>query len=100
MKTLHLESYPYYKPSRVEWLGDVPVHWGVVAVKRQYSIQLGKMLQNRPNRPADIEVPYLKAQHVQWFSVRTTDVPTMWASPHEIEQFGIRTGDLLVCEGG
>ncbi len=88
------------KPSGVEWLGDVPAHWGVAAVKRHYSIQLGKMLQNGPNVPTDIAVPYLKAQHVQWFSVRTTDVPTMWASPHEIEQFGIRAGDLLVCEGG
>ena len=88
------------KPSGVEWLGDVPAHWGVAAVKRHYSIQLGKMLQNGPNVPTDIAVPYLKTQHVQWFSVRTTDAPTMWASPHEIEQFGIRAGDLLVCEGG
>ena len=88
------------KPSGVEWLGDVPAHWDVAAVKRYYSIQLGKMLQNFPNSPKDVEVPYLKVQHVQWFSVRTTDVPTMWASPYEMEQFGIRAGDLLVCEGG
>ena len=96
----HLKPYPQYKSSGVEWLGDVPTHWGVAAVKRHYAIQLGKMLQNHPNSPADVEVPYLKAQHVQWFSVRTTDAPTMWASPHEIEQFGIQAGDLLVCEGG
>ena len=95
-----LDSDVRLKPSGVEWLGDVPAHWGVAAVKRHYSIQLGKMLQNGPNVPTDIAVPYLKAQHVQWFSVRTTDAPTMWASPHEIEQFGIRAGDLLVCEGG
>ena len=88
------------KPSGVEWLGDIPAHWDVTAVKRHYSIQLGKMLQNFPHSPKDVEVPYLKAQHVQWFSVRTTDVPTMWASPYEMEQFGIRAGDLLVCEGG
>ena len=88
------------KPSGVEWLGDIPAHWDVTAVKRHYSIQLGKMLQNFPHSPKDVEVPYLKAQHVQWFSVRTTDVPTMWASPYDMEQFGIRAGDLLVCEGG
>ncbi|MCE2435740.1 MAG: restriction endonuclease subunit S [Candidatus Latescibacteria bacterium] len=76
-------------PSGVEWLGDVPAHWGVAAV-----------MQNGPNVPTDIAVPYLKAQHVQWFFIRTTDAPTMWASPHEIERFGIRAGDLLVCEGG
>ena len=57
----HLKPYPK-KPSGVEWLGDVPAHWGVAAVKRHYSIQLGKMLQNGPNIPTDIAVPYLKAQ--------------------------------------
>ena len=88
------------KPSGVEWLDDVPAHWEVTAVKRHYSIQLGKMLQNSALRPSDVKVPYLKAQHVQWFFVRTTDELTMWASPNEIEQFGVRSGDLLVCEGG
>ena len=23
----HLPPYPAYKPSGVEWLGDVPAHW-------------------------------------------------------------------------
>ena len=88
------------KPSGVDWLGDVPAHWEVVSVKRYYSIQLGKMLQNRPTSPTDAQVPYLKAKNVQWFSVDTTDEQTMWADPDEIKQYGIQTGDLLVCEGG
>jgi type I restriction enzyme S subunit len=94
------QPYPSYKDSGVEWLGDVPAHWDVKPVKRCYAIQLGKMLQTRPNSPDDIEVPYLKAQHIQWFSVRTSDAPRMWASPRDIQQFGITAGDLLVCEGG
>lgn len=94
------QPYPVYKPSGVEWLGEVPAHWEVKPVKRHYAIQLGKMLQTRPNSPDDIEVPYLKAQHIQWFSVRTSDAPRMWASPRDIQQFGITAGDLLVCEGG
>lgn len=98
--TRGLDPNVHLKPSGVEWLGDVPEHWGSSAVKCHYAIQLGKMLQNRPNEPADVEVPYLKAQHVQWFSVRATNAPKIWASPREIEQFGVRSGDLLVCEGG
>ena len=96
----NLPPYTVYKPSVVEWLGDVPAHWDVSAVKRRYSIQLGKMLQNEPKSSEDREVPYLKAQHVQWFNVLTADVPTMWASESETRQFGIESGDLLVCEGG
>ena len=95
-----LNPYPAYTPSGVPWLGDVPAHWDVARVKQLYSIRLGKMLQNRPTSSTDTQAPYLKAKNVQWFSVDITDAPTMWASPDEIEQYGIRTGDLLVCEGG
>ena len=68
--------------------------------KRHYTIQLGKMLQTVPNKDDDIEVPYLKAKHVQWFDIQISDTQKMWASPRELDQFGIALGDLLVCEGG
>ena len=88
------------RQSEHEWLEDIPAHWNISQVKRHYSIQLGKMLQNRASNQFDTEVFYLKAQHVQWFLVDTNDPPTMWASPSDIVQFGICSGDLLVCEGG
>ncbi|MQL53664.1 hypothetical protein GFC01_15630 [Desulfofundulus thermobenzoicus] len=31
------QPYPAYKPSGVEWLGDVPEHWEVVPIKRAFS---------------------------------------------------------------
>ena len=97
------QPYPTYKPSGVEWLGEVPEHWSVVMTKRNFKIKLGKMLQNKPNKNpenTDRKVPYLKAKHVQWFSVHTRELPTMWANSSEIKQFGVRPDDLLVCEGG
>lgn len=33
--------YPAYKPSGVEWLGEVPEHWGILPVKRVASLQSG-----------------------------------------------------------
>ena len=99
---MHLssKSYPAYKPSGVAWLGDVPEHWEVGTVKRGYDIKLGKMLQPKPNSADDIEVSYLKARDVQWFSVQPISEAKMWASPEEIEQLSVGNGDLLVCEGG
>ena len=88
------------KPSGVEWLGDVPTHWTVAETKNFYEIQMGKMLQPQPAKTTDIEVPYLKAVNVQWYSVQTDNAQTMWASPEEIEQLQVIPGDLLVCEGG
>ena len=98
--TMNSHPYPAYKPSGVEWLGEVPAHWELTRVRNHYAIKLGKMLQNNPNSPNDIEVPYLRAIHVQWFHVQTAPSPTMWANPKEINPFGIAKGDLLVCEGG
>lgn len=93
-------AYPKYKPSGIEWLGEVPEHWEAQGVKFCYSIQLGKMLQPEPASPTDEETPYLKSQHVQWEHVRVADLPSMWTNKKERRQYGVKDGDLLVCEGG
>ena len=43
-----LKSYPTYKPSGVEWLGDVPEHWDVHKLR---SILTGVTERNRPELP-------------------------------------------------
>ncbi len=89
------------KDSGIEWVGQIPEHWGeAVQVKRNFDIRLGKMLQNSPESQDDTLVPYLKALHVLWGSVIVDDLPEMWASQSEIRQYGVEDGDLLVCEGG
>ena len=45
------QSYPAYKPSGVEWLGEVPAHWEVVRLKWVTRLQRGYDL------PADQRVP-------------------------------------------
>ena len=32
------KPYPEYKDSGVEWIGEVPAHWGVIAAKRLFSL--------------------------------------------------------------
>ena len=81
-------------------MGKIPEHWTTAGVKREYEIQMGKMLQTEAKAFTDMEVPYLKAVNVQWYSVQTEDVQKMWASKGEIEQLAVLPGDLLVCEGG
>jgi len=93
-------GYPAYKPSGIEWLGEIPVSWTTVPIKRCFEVQLGKMLQNHSESEGDVLVPYIKALHVLWGRVDTSDLPEMWASPTDIRQFGVGSGDLLVCEGG
>lgn len=100
VRDLSFCPYPAYKDSGLEWIGDIPSHWSIKAARREYAIQLGKMLQPTASSPQDCETPYLKAQHVQWESVRTTELPTMYADFVDHVQYGVDNGDLLVCEGG
>jgi len=93
-------AYPAYRPSGVEWLGEIPVQWGIVPVKRHFDIQLGKMLQNSPLSEEDQLVPYLKALSVLWGCVNVEESPEMWANPSELTQYNVKDGDLVVCEGG
>ncbi|MCY4163224.1 MAG: restriction endonuclease subunit S [bacterium] len=78
----------------------MPEHWDDTSVKHCYEIQLGKMLQPEPASPKDSEISYLKALNVQWGKVVIAEPSIMWASEHDVKQFGVRRGDLLVCEGG
>ncbi|NDF00953.1 MAG: restriction endonuclease subunit S, partial [Verrucomicrobia bacterium] len=92
--------YPKYKDSGVEWLGEVPEHWGVTALKRGYSVTLGKMLQPESSSPDDQLLPYLRAANIQWEGVDTTDIKQMWLSKRDRAQLRLERGDLLVSEGG
>ncbi len=94
------KAYPAYKDSGVEWIGQVPEHWKIAPVKYHYDARLGKMIQPAAVSDRDIEVPYHRAQTVQWERIVESDIKEMWASPRDIEQFSVSEGDLLICEGG
>ena len=91
--------YKEYKESGVEWLGKVPEHWGVAALRHRYDQCLGKMLDSKRIVGAHL-TPYLRNVDVQWDRINVSDLPLMDIGPDEVERFTVRTGDLLVCEGG
>ena len=86
--------------SEPSWQPCSAVDWRRLQIKRAFSVTLGKMLQSSPACTSDAEVPYLKAQHVQWDGITLADLPKMWASETEINALLVEQGDLLVCEGG
>ena len=93
------QPYPAYKPSGVEWIGDVPAHWQVAALRHRYSQCLGKMLDSK-RITGNHSLPYLRNVDVQWDQINTDDLPTMDIPPDEYDRYTLRKGDLLVCEGG
>ena len=54
------QPYPAYKPSGVEWLGDVPEHWEVVPLKRIAWFKSGAGFPVAEQGRQDSEIPFLK----------------------------------------
>ncbi len=41
-----MNKYPKYKPSEIEWMGDIPEHWLLSKVKFKYYIGRGRVISN------------------------------------------------------
>ena len=78
---------------------ELPPGWENPPVYARYSVQLGKMLDERRISGMHL-APYLRNMDVQWEGVNTTDLPEMDFSEEERERYVLQKGDLLVCEGG
>ena len=82
-----------------EWLGTVPAHWHISALRHRYSVKLGKMLDAKRITGEHL-LPYLRNVDVQWDRINVADLPQMDVEPHEYAVYTLSPGDLLVCEGG
>ena len=56
------KPYPAYKPSGVEWLGDVPEHWEVKRIKNISVIRYGL---GEPPEYVDEGIPFIRATDIQ-----------------------------------
>jgi type I restriction enzyme S subunit len=60
--------------------------------------RLGKMLDKAKNSGS--LTPYLRNVNVRWFAFDLNDVQEMRIEDNEREALLVKTGDLLICEGG
>lgn len=87
------------KDSGVEWLGEVPAHWVLPPLYLRYEASLGKMLDTSQITGRHL-VRYLRNVDVQWDAINIVDLPEMDIESSDLERYTVRSGDLLVCEGG
>ena len=59
---------------------------------------LGKMLDEKKNK-GDL-MPYLANLNVRWGSFDLDDLREMRFEAHEMDRYGLRYGDIVMCEGG
>ena len=59
MMTSDMKPYPAYKDSGVEWLGEIPAHWGVSATKRVCRIVNGATPKSAESRYWNGDIPWI-----------------------------------------
>ena len=62
-------------------------------------VKLGKML-DKSKHIAGRKLPYLRNVNVRWGKIDTDDVNEMFFKENELGRYGLKAGDVLVCEGG
>ena len=85
--------------SGIKWLGNVPEHFGTPWLGAFQTSQLGKMLNAAAASGPD-QYAYIKNTNVQWDRFEFEDLPTMNFDADDRQKYGLRPGDVLVCEGG
>ena len=73
--------------------------WVEVALGDIAEIKLGKMLDKQKHTTGRL-LPYLNNISVRWNEVNTSNLPQMYFNDGELDRFSLRSGDVVVCEGG
>lgn len=73
--------------------------WEEVTLGEIAEIKLGKMLDSKKHTTGNL-LPYLNNLAVRWNEVDTSNLPKMYFDDDELDRFGVRAGDVVVCEGG
>jgi type I restriction enzyme S subunit len=73
--------------------------WEEKALGEIANIKLGKMLDKTKHTTGHL-LPYLNNISLRWNEVDTSNLPQMYFRDNELDRFGLRTGDVVVCEGG
>lgn len=99
--TKGLDSNVEMKDSGIPWIGKVPTHWRVTKIKNFVSIRSGITLGKQyPPGTQLISCPYLRVANVKAEYVDLQDVATIMVTSEEAEKYALKSGELLMTEGG
>ena len=95
---LSVKSYPVYKDSGVEWLGNVPEHWEVRRVKEVGAIKYGL---SQPPKYLEEGLPLIRATNIE--RGKLVDKGLVFISPDDVPYERnpvLRENDILVVRSG
>lgn len=87
------------KDSGIEWVGEIPADWTVVKLSYFANSVLGKMIDRKQETSNNVH-RYLSNRDIGWFSINVDDLSETSFPENSDDRYGIRDGDILICEGG
>lgn len=98
--TRGLDASAPLRDSGVPWLGEVPAGWRLARLKFLADVRGGLTLGQNYGRARLVEYPYLRVANVQAGRLDLSEVTTVWVPSEEAVGCTLRTGDVLMTEGG
>lgn len=92
------KSYPEYKDSGVEWIGEVPAHWEVVSLRRHATYQNSNV--DKKSNEGEEPVRLCNYTDVYYNEFINSDGSYMeaTASREEIARFRLRVNDVVITK--
>ncbi len=98
--TRGLDPNVRFKPSALEWLGDVPEHWKPTRLKYAAKVQTGVTLGKVYGSVGLYARPYLRVANVQDGFLDLRDIAEVRVPASEAASCELQVGDVLMTEGG
>ena len=89
------KRYERYKDSGVEWIGEIPEHWGIIKLKFLSTIFKGKNPQELTDEWREEFLPYLSMEYLR----NSGDTLTLYAYP-EKNLVTVNNSDILILWDG
>lgn len=98
LRTAQQQLKTYRQAVLNHWLNNDEAKWEMVKLGDVAEMCLGKMLDKNKNKGTF--QPYLRNVNVRWGQFDLDDLLEMKFEESEKDKYGIRKGDLIMCEGG
>lgn len=107
MKKYKYKSYPKYKDSSIEWLGEIPEHWEVKRLKyvnsKNYDLaQTGPFgSQLHASDYVDEGVPFILIKNIQNLKFDKVDIPMIsYKDANRLKNYKVLEGDIVFSRVG
>ena len=96
--TSNLQPYPTYKPSGVEWLGNVPAHWEVRRLRNVADMRVSNVDKHAKEGEISVRLCNYVDVYKNDYISELMDFMRATATNEEIERFRLEEGDVLITK--